>query len=184
MSRRLNAVTTDTILDRHLFELADEGGEGLESPHTTGGWVTAGRASILVESPYDNLDAILRLEEWDGEPGAEPDDGRGPWDDVVTVSMECSGVNGNLGINQITMGWDDSGFALSRPGRFHVRLACRNGAAAQKAYEDVRASFDEADWNGPECAQALAEVGVKEEYLVQFWPAVTSPSGTAGAPAS
>ena len=71
---------------------------------------------------------------------------------------------------------DDSGFALSRPGLFHVRLACRNGAAAQQAYSDTRARFAEDDWNGPECAQALADVEVKEEYLVQFWPAVTSPS--------
>ncbi|MET8151302.1 hypothetical protein ACIBSW_31795 [Actinoplanes sp. NPDC049668] len=174
MSRRLTAVTTTTLLDHRLFELVDEDhGEALEAPHRTGGWVTAGRSSVLVETPYDNLDAILRLEEWDGEPGPEPDDDRGPWDDVVTVGMECSCRNGTIGINQITAGWDDSGFALSRPGRYHVRLACRNGGAAEQAYRDVLATFDEADWNGAACAQATRAIAVKEEYLVRFWPAET-----------
>jgi hypothetical protein len=171
MSRRLTAVTTTTIIDHHLFQLVDEEypGEELAAPHTTGDWITVGRASVLVESPYDNFDAILRLEEWDAEPGPEPTDDHGPWDDVVTVTVECP--NGTIGINQITAGYAETGFSLTRPGRYHVRLAWRNGGAAAQAYADVLARFD--DVMSPACLQATREIDVKEEFLVRFWPAVT-----------
>lgn len=170
MTRRLTAVTTTATIDHHLFQLVDTEypGELLEAPHQSGGWITAGRASVLVESPYDNLHAILRLEEWDAEPEPEPTDDRGPWDDVVTVTVECP--TGTVTINEITMGYSDPGFSLSKPGRYHVRLACRNGAAAQQAYEAVLAGFD--DVMSRACAQAIDEIDIKEEYLVRFWPAV------------
>jgi 8-oxo-dGTP pyrophosphatase MutT (NUDIX family) len=139
MSRRLNVVATTTIIDYHLFHLLDRlyPGEQLEAPHKNGDWITVGRSSILIESPYDNLDAILRLEEWDGEPSSlEPSE----WDDIVTVTIECP--TGNIGVDQITAGYDDTGFSLTNPGVYRARLACRNGAAPD----------------------------VDEEYLVQFWP--------------
>jgi hypothetical protein len=143
MTRRLSGVTTTTIIDHHLFCLVDRQypGEQLAAPHTNGDWITAGRSSVLVESPYDNLEAILRLEEWDGEPDGAP----GAWDDVVDVTIECP--TGQIGLDQITAGYDDTGFSLSRPGRYHARLACRNGAAPD----------------------------LDEEYLVQFWPALDHP---------
>jgi hypothetical protein len=168
MRRRLTAVMTTTAIDYHLFQLVDQQypGEEIQAPHKTGNWVTAGRASILVESPYHNLGAILRLEEWDAEPGLEPADDRGPWDDVVTVTVECP--TGIIWIDEITGGCADPGFSLTGPGRYHVRLACRNGAAAMQAYDDVLARFD--DVMSSACLQATREIDIKEEYLVRFWP--------------
>lgn len=168
MSRRLTAVATTTIIDYHLFALVDREypGEEIPAPHKTGDWVRAGRSAILVESPYDNLDAILRLEEWDGEPEPGSWDDGVPWDDIVTVTVECP--TGAIGLNQITAGYDDTGFSLSGPGTYRAGLACRNGAAAWEAYLETLARFD--DVAGQECAQALKEIGVKEEYLVRFWP--------------
>jgi hypothetical protein len=169
MSRRLTAVTTTTIIDHHLFQLVDTEypGERLAAPHTAGGWVTVGRASVLLESPYDSLDAILRLEEWDAEPGPEPSDDRGPWDDVVTVTIQCP--NGAIAINQITAGYADSGFRLIRPGPYHVRLACRYGSAADEGCADALAGDD--DIEGLAGVNAADGIDVKEEYLVRFWPA-------------
>ncbi|MCW6010165.1 hypothetical protein K1W54_37305 [Micromonospora sp. CPCC 205371] len=151
MSRRLTAVDTTTIIDHHLFALVDREypGEEIPAPHKSGDWVVAGRSSILVESPYDNLDAILRLEEWDGEPEPESWDDGVPWDDIVTVTVECP--SGVIGLNQITAGWDDTGFSLSRPGTFNARLACRNGAE---------------------------HIDDDEEYLVRFWPATPASGRT------
>lgn len=146
MSRQLASVVTTTVIDHHLFGLVDREypGEEIPAPHKSGAWVQAGRASILVESPYDNIDAILRLEEWDGEPGPPPDDGA-PWDDTVVVTVECP--TGAIGLNQITAGYADTGFSVTEPGMFHVDLSCRNGAAAMRALD------------------------IKEEYLVRYWAA-------------
>ncbi|MCU7728989.1 hypothetical protein ODJ79_35200 [Actinoplanes sp. KI2] len=169
MSERLADIATTTILDHKMFGLEDVIGEG--SGDFGNGWVNAGHHSLWVRTPYDNSDAVLRLEEWDGEPGSAPDDDLGPWDDVVAVSMEYVGQNETIAINQVTAGPQDSGFALSRPGRYHVRAACRNGREAQQAYLDVLARFDEADWNSEACRQMMDEIDIKEEFLIQFWPA-------------
>lgn len=167
MSERLTAVVTTTILDHHMFGLEDVIGEGVGFGK---GWVAAGRHSVWVQTPYDNFDAILGLEEWDGEPGPAPEGDRGPWHDVVTVCMEYVGENGTLAINQVTAGGQDSGFALSRPGHYHVRVSCRNGREAEQAYLDALAQFDEADWNSEACRQATDAIDIQEEFLVQFWP--------------
>ncbi|MBG0567352.1 hypothetical protein [Actinoplanes aureus] len=149
-------------------------GEGLvPAGHGDADWVTAGWSAILVVTPFDHYQAILRLEEWDGEPGPEPEDSRGPWqDDVVTVSMDCFGNGGSIGLNQISAGWATTGFSLSHPGRYHVRLARRNGDAEKQARAAVYASFDEADWNGAAFRKAMDAVDVLEEYLIRFWPAM------------
>lgn len=121
MSRRVAAVTTSTIVDHHMFMLVDEEhtGAGPAMPHESGDWVAAGPAAVLVESPYDNFDAILRLEEWDAEPERDGE----PWDDVVDVTVDWP--TGRIRIDQITGGFEDSGLALTGPGSYHVRLACR-----------------------------------------------------------
>jgi hypothetical protein len=176
VSRRLTEVKTTTLLDHRMFKLVNEDfGEGLVPPgYGDGDWVTAGRSAILVVTPFDHYQAILRLEEWDGEPGPEPEDGRGSWqDDVVTVSMECLGSDGSIGLNQITAGWATTQFSLSRPGVYQVRLARRNGDAEERARDAVRASFDEADWNEAAFRQAMDAIDTLEEYLVRFWPAPT-----------
>ena len=151
MSERLAEVATTIILDHKMFGLEDVIGEG--SGDFGKGWVSAGRHSLWIRTPYNNWDAILTLEEWDGEPDPASDDHLGPWLDVVTVSMEYVGENETLAINQVTAGGQDSEFALSSPGRYHVRVACRNGREAQQAYLDVLAQFDEADWNSEACRE-------------------------------
>ncbi|GGN49132.1 hypothetical protein FHR83_008719 [Actinoplanes campanulatus] len=121
MSSRLTAVTTTTLLDHRLFGIADDGAEeDLPFPHEAGDWVCAGRSSILVETPFDNDEAVLRLEEWDGEPAEDHE-----WDDVVAVTIGCP--SGAIRLNQVTAGWADPGFTLARPGDQHVRLSCRFG---------------------------------------------------------
>jgi hypothetical protein len=110
--------------------------------------VTAGRSAILVVTPFDHYQAILRLEEWDGEPGLEPEDGRGPWqDDVVTVAMECLGEDGRIVLGQIASGGAPTDFYLSRLDVYHVRLARRNGGAEERARAAVRAAIDEDNWD-------------------------------------
>jgi hypothetical protein len=157
VSRRLTEVVTTALLDHRMFELINDGfGEGLApAGHGDSAWVTAGRSAILVVTPFDHYRAILRLEEWDDEPGPAPDDGRGPWqDDAVTVTMECLGEDGRISLNQITAGGASTGFSVSRPGIYHVHLARRNGDAEERARAAVRAAFDSA--------------------LTQAWPAITS----------
>lgn len=85
--------------------------------------------------------------------------------------MEYVGENETLAINQVTAGGQDSEFALSGPGHYHVRVACRNGREAQQAYLDVLAQFDEADWNSEACREMTNEIDIEEEFLVQCWPA-------------
>ncbi|MCA2219492.1 hypothetical protein [Jidongwangia harbinensis] len=169
MSRRLSEVTTKTVLDHGMFAIEDVIGEGFGG--WSEGWVSAGRHSIWVQSPYGNLGAILRLEEWDGEPDHEPHDARGPWHDVVAVSMEYIGENETLSLNEIAAGGADTGFTLSSPGTYRVRVACRNGREARQAYLDILAKFDEADWNTAACRRATDQIDVEEEFLLQFWPA-------------
>lgn len=171
MSERLTAVVTTTILDHHIFGLEDVIGEGADFGE---GWVAAGRHSVWVRTPFGNFDAILGLEEWDGEPDPAPEGGYGPWHDTVTVSMEFVDENGTFVINQVTAGGQDSEFTLSRPGRYHVRVSCRNGGEAEQAYLDVLARFDEKDWSGEACRQATENIDIKEEFLIQFWPAETT----------
>ncbi|MBG0565539.1 hypothetical protein [Actinoplanes aureus] len=121
MSRRVAAVTTSTIIDHRMFMLVDEEQPGAEPamPHDSGDWVSAGPAAVLVESPYDSYDAMLRLEEWDAEPERDGEQ----WDDVVDVTVAWP--TGKIRLNQITAGYEDTGFALTGPGSYHVRLACR-----------------------------------------------------------
>ncbi|MEU4164742.1 hypothetical protein [Actinoplanes sp. NPDC026670] len=168
MSERLTEVVTTTDLDHHMFGLEDVIGDGVDFGDR---WVAAGPHSVWVRTPFGNLDAILRLEEWDGEPDPAPDGDRGPWHDAVTVRMEYVGENESFVINQVTFGGQDSGFALSGPGCYHVRVSCRNGSKAEQAYRDVLARFDEDDWNSEACQRATAEIDIKEEFLIQFWPA-------------
>jgi hypothetical protein len=167
---------TTTLLDHRMFELINEGfGEGLvPAGYGDGAWVTAGRSAILVVTPFDHYQAILRLEEWDGEPGPEPEDGRGPWqDDVVTVRMECLGEDGRIVLGQIAAGGAPTDFYLSRLGVYHVRLARRNGEAEERARAAVRAAFDEDDWDSTAFRDAMDAIHMIEEYLVRFWPAST-----------
>ncbi|MEV6306944.1 hypothetical protein AB0M02_46630 [Actinoplanes sp. NPDC051861] len=180
MGQRLSEVTITTLLDHRMFGLVNEDfGEGLAPVgHGDGAWVTAGRSEILIVTPFDNQEAVLRLEEWDGEPGPEPEDSCGPWqDDVVTVSMDCFGNGGTIGLNQISAGGADTGFSLSQPGRYHVRLARRNGEAFARARTAVFARFDPArrEWDALE--DALKAIDVREEYLVRFWRVADGPRG-------
>ena len=168
MSRRLTEIATTIILDHKIFGLEDVIGEGFAGFGDR--WVIARPHSIWISTDYDNFHAVLRLEEWDGEPDPEPEDSLGPWHDVVTVSREYVGENDAFAINQVTAGQAASGFALSSPGCYHVRVARRNGREATQAHRDVLARFDEADWNSEACRQATDEIDIEEEFLVQFWP--------------
>ncbi|SDT23035.1 hypothetical protein [Actinoplanes derwentensis] len=139
----MTTVTTTTYLDHHVFVIAGRGYTGGLVPGEIDGWVSTDGTGILIKTPYDRITALVTFQEWDGEPGPEPDDGRGRWDAAVTVAMDCPGPEETLRLDQNTAGGKDTDFSLSREGRYHVRLARRNGAAAEQAHTGVLARFAE-----------------------------------------
>ena len=123
MARLISGAEVDVTVDHRLFGLCDgaAGESPPPAPHRVGHrWLSAGVSVVYFEAAEDILKARVVFESWDGEPPADDD-----WPGAETVVLSLP--SGVLGVDQIAAGSRPEVFVVGPPGRYHARLAWRDG---------------------------------------------------------